>query len=326
MAWKNDYQVIDWADAVKLNKFKIGGPLNVPDHSTYDYTAVNGAAQGRGKWLEQENGDDAAIITNSDAGIDKMRRTWGEGAETGLLVYQADDDFVWQVEVNVVKIALGSENQILYNQQGDGPVPGTNNIIASASPNLAMQNRIVVTLEGPVRGGVQRGIDFIEVGIMQTAIVSTGNWRSTNNTRTLISGFEGRTFLDQITDGAGSERPWYDSRDTTSVPGRQGVRKVGEPLGPGNSIQLSTGDRPFLPIWPNAVTTPTTSVMVIDFRLYVAARTADGTHPAVNTNATTTYVRQASRRLAIRWQRDICSERRRRVDLELYTSSARDGR
>jgi hypothetical protein len=303
--WENDVQIVRWADSVKVNVFGISGPLNVPVRSEHTYVAAGGAEGGRSKWLDQSSGG-AATTISSTVGNDTLLQKWGAEKSVGLITYQADDDFIWQREVNVVDVSLTTTtNTITTSSEGLGPVAGANNHIASRQPGgggpnngLAMLSRIEVFLEGPTRGGVERGTHFIDVGIIQIVDIGEDDWQTVRNSDGAImrSRLVGKKFIDMVTDeNFESQWPWYDSQSMTSDNGR-GARLKGTDLDNpiAHTAVLSMGDRPHLPISLGPITFAATSTLIIKFDMYVAARTADVTHGSVQVKATSIYTSLAT--------------------------------
>src|SRR5690606_19564905 len=104
---------------------------------------------------------------------------------------------------------------------------------STAAGGPAMQNEVQVTITGATRGGVERGAEYINVGILQSIRADAGNWRTTIPVQpgvaaasTWISPVEGiPPLMDQITLPANrrSQVPWYDSKSHTSAAGAVGV-------------------------------------------------------------------------------------------------------
>ena len=158
---------------VKLTVFKLEGPLNVPDHSKHHYQAGGATPSAESTWLPSTQSTTAQFLNSPNKEPDTAEYTWGEGEKTGLAIYRASKNYIWQVEVNIVNITLGT-NIITHaptgiSQAANDPANGTTpNMIQSNVPGeYAMRNRAEVQVHGPTRAGRERGIEFIEIGIIQ---------------------------------------------------------------------------------------------------------------------------------------------------------------
>jgi hypothetical protein len=201
-------------DQVRVTAFTWTGPLNVPGHSIYRYTA-SGALAGS-KWINPIVG--GTLVTPPAAAAGDIR--WNGGPIVGKASYQVNDDYVWDLEVNVVQVALGTTNSLTYNNPPSQN--GATTQIVSNVPGPAMEAELDVEINGPVVGGSVRGVKFIEAGLTQTLIVT--KWHADYNAlpkaagggalgRRRTSNMEGQAYLDGITAAPSTTVPWYDSND-----------------------------------------------------------------------------------------------------------------
>jgi hypothetical protein len=229
--------------------------------------------------------NEGAATTNGIQGNQKDSATilFPNDAAFVPITYQASPRYVWQFDVAVVRVALGSTNTVSYNNPPVRSTVANNVILSTATPPgeirgpLAMQNRIGFTMEGPMRGGEEFGVEFIDVGIMQTLYVAS--WTSfTPDGRRVTSTFANRFFLDMITDEeVASTRPWYDSENTTRAAGTHGGAFIHGTDRPAGEIVLSTGDRPFLPISKAPFAFRVNTDLQIRFQVSLVVRTVDST-------------------------------------------------
>lgn len=238
--WKLGEQKIINGDQVKATSFEWSGPLNVPGYSIYNYKAEG--ALGTSKWVTPSDGTIKTGANTSDVTI-----LWGQGAVVGKAIYQVNDKYTWDLKVNVVRVRLGTLNQITY-QNDPINVPGTL-LIKSADPGPAMKAELNVEIEGPLVGGNMRGVKFIETGFTQTILPTS--WHADYDQlpkvgqpgfgRRLTSNMQGTEYLDTI---RGSALPWYDTQDQ-GFPGANGLEKnLADQL---TQATLGTGDTPSLP-------------------------------------------------------------------------------
>ena len=145
---------------LKVTVFELKGVLNVPGYTAYSYTA-DGSFPTGSKWGTPTSGSVKSGSTATQATI-----LWDQGPVVGKAVYEVSSDYVWDLEVNVVEIALGSTNTVTYNgpptQQAVGSVS-----IASGTAPAVKGRREISKVTGPTVGSANRGEQFIEVGWVQ---------------------------------------------------------------------------------------------------------------------------------------------------------------
>ena len=95
---------------IKVSAFEMKGVLNVPGYSVYSYS-TDGPLPGSAKWITPSAG---TLAAGSTANLAKI--LWDEGPVVGKAVYEVNNDYMWDLEVNVVqvKLATGASNNIIY--------------------------------------------------------------------------------------------------------------------------------------------------------------------------------------------------------------------
>jgi hypothetical protein len=161
---------------LKVTVFAWVGPLNVPQFGTFKYSAtgVNG-----GKWLDPHHG---AIV--GDGTKPSVSVKWKNGADIGKVIYQANANYVWDLEVNIVEVKVetpplppGQTTPFARGTVQQGADTLTQKRITSegAVPGLSWGAK--VTFTGPVNQripnqNVQRGINRLRAGFVQNLTVS----------------------------------------------------------------------------------------------------------------------------------------------------------
>jgi len=196
-------------DSVDVNVFQWFGPLNVPEHGTYQYK-VTAAPQG-GKWVDPEGGAIAAGAGTSDV---KIR--WGEGPQVGKAVYHASENYIWDLGVNVVGITVEAPDASSFNAANRGIEGGVvaNAILGDmkqvASGRLADGEhglfwKAKVTLTGPGDNG-NRGVAQMKVGFTQEVDVTALNTTYNGIAQSRVHGMQGNRYRDAV-----PQTPWYSS-------------------------------------------------------------------------------------------------------------------
>jgi len=164
--WEGTTTISD-CDEIKVTVFNWLGPLNVPGHAIYRYTAW-GALE-TSYWSEPDDGMIHSGYETSD-----MEILWDGGPVVGKAIYIVNGDYYWDLEVNVVevKIMSGASNKVTYTNPPHQPVVGMAEIWAVEEPKDAMAAEIVVErMQGPSRGQKTHcGMKFIMVGFIQNAM------------------------------------------------------------------------------------------------------------------------------------------------------------
>lgn len=200
--WKNGSATLAGCDEIKVTVFNWLGPLNVPDYSIHRYTA-NGAL-GSSQWITPVNG---AIQTGS--GSSDITVLWSGGAVVGKAVYQANSDYLWDLEVNVVEIKIEpptAGNAFTAGTPADG---GTftdsagvlSKRVTSGSPGIDWNAK--VTLNGP---NSDRGVSKMRIGFVQNITVTAFIGTYTTENKSLVSSIQGNSYLDYVD---GSTAPYY---------------------------------------------------------------------------------------------------------------------
>jgi len=162
--WKNGTTTLDDCDEIKVTVFNWLGPLNVPGYAIYRYTASG--ALGTSKWITPNSGTIKTGTDTSDVTI-----LWDGGPVVGKAIYQANADYIWDLEVNVVQVKIKQMgNSAAYNST-PFQVGGAGGAVikASSQANCMTANVVVEEVEGPTVSSAQRGKKFMELGIVHQA-------------------------------------------------------------------------------------------------------------------------------------------------------------
>ncbi|WP_309396855.1 InlB B-repeat-containing protein [Cerasicoccus maritimus] len=263
--WVKDSFSLSEADKIRVTVFEWDGPLNVPGYSIHQYTA-SGALTGS-KWLTPIDGTIQAGDDSSD-----VRILWGEGAAVGKAVYEVNQNYLWDLEVNIVKVEIAKKFIIASGVPKELGVNGSR--LYFAAGNIASGQRGLmwdaeITLTGPLS---HRGVRRIQVGFVQNVNVTQTRGVYITEAKRLVMSMEGLTYLDGDPSGT---VPWYADGSTNAF------------LSPTESLRIKTifgEDTPiqFVPIVfdQGNVVDATDDVVdslaiVLDFDLHVAARTID---------------------------------------------------
>lgn len=166
--WKIGTNTLNECDVFKESVFEWLGPLNVPGYAIYQYK-VNSPPTG-GQWITPTSG-----TIHSGSGTSDVTILWGSGPAVGKAVYQANASYIWDLEVNVVRVKFKSTGNTAWyaNPATDGPVQvgGANSALikSSSSANCMTAEIIVESVDGPTVGGSQRGRKFITIGHVHQA-------------------------------------------------------------------------------------------------------------------------------------------------------------
>lgn len=294
LTWSNGTLTLNQTDKVLINVFDWEGPQNVPGTGIYTYTATGGdTGQGNSQWLSPVGGTVFASMQNYADGADEEDIHWGTGPAVGEAVYQASSNYIWDRDVNIVQIMIG-QNSIAYREPPGQDKPGGNLIdsVVQGGGNAMSAVVTISNIEGPVVNGQMRGVKFMQVGFAQN--VETDAMHGTFNRFTpaeeRVSSLEGSTLLDTI---SGAPAPWYDGDENALIQNLpdEGFAKI-----------ISTKDWPQVPFSDMSVLTGNgmsdavdEASIVLNFTLYVAARTTDSEN-----NADAVYVQLAN----ANWQFD----------------------
>lgn len=204
--WTLGGQSINNGDQLKVTAFQWSGPLNVPGYSIYNYKGEG--ALGTSKWVTPSDGTIKTGANTSDVTI-----LWGEGAVVGKAVYEVNDKYTWDLEVNVVQVKVESPSSGNAFSPGT-PSDGGNPVLGGVQSKLVRANagavpglkwQAMITLAGP---NGDRGVDKMRVGFIQnlTAYRNRGTYSTAGTV--LTANIETLTpLLDHLDTSAG---PWYD--------------------------------------------------------------------------------------------------------------------
>jgi hypothetical protein len=185
ISWKNGTTTLDDCDEIKVTVYNWGGPLNVPGYGRYKYIA-DGNLPENADWIEVQGGE----IVAGDGRLE-TEVIWGEGAVVGKVSLKANENYVWELEVNVVNIQIDNSygvngGQIAYadkNRPQQKPIQMTN--LATGNPMPSVKSSVadrcilyglrVSKIEGPTVNGERRGEKFIELGFSQQARIIKRN-------------------------------------------------------------------------------------------------------------------------------------------------------
>jgi hypothetical protein len=281
--WKNGATAFDDCDEIKVTAYNWIGPLTVPGYALHRYTA-NGAL-GSSKWVAPNEGMIKAGADTSDVTI-----LWDCGPVVGKAIYQVNENYVWDLEVNIVQVKIkeGDSNIITYwpSPEQDPLAP---RVIWSSYPNNgvpAMRSKLTVEyIVGPYVNGKDRGAKFIEMGFIQNVKICPyhADYLGFTPHQRRISSVEtnNTTLLDYIDylQTAPSTRPWYDSKGATATRGYLAATDSQED---NLDIVFDITD------YPNSIPTDSMSQTIgavtdsadifssiDDFKLYFAVRTTD---------------------------------------------------
>lgn len=169
-------------DSVRLKAFQWTGPLNVPQHGTFNYTVSTPPVQGA-KWLNPGGGTITQGANTSNVDIQ-----WGAGPAVGKAIYQATADYVWDLGVNVVEVKVENPEQgqafttanVVDNGLGQDGNGNQIKIVRAGTQgvNSGLEWKAKVTFNGP---GGDRGVAQMRAGFVQNLKVTTFRGGYTNN-------------------------------------------------------------------------------------------------------------------------------------------------
>jgi len=278
--WWNDSEQINAADRVTVTVFEWEGPLNVPDHSIHKYTA-SGAASGIGnsQWLGAENGSFVWSF-DGDSGPDEAMIKWNGGSAVGKAVYQAEANYIWDLEVNLVQVGIGppdGENAFSPGTPfdlGSGLENGVLHKAVSSGDPAGLIWRAKVSLDGP---NGDRGVKFMRIGFVQNVDIAALNGYYSPTGKTLTSSIQGESYLDAAT--SSGELPYYSTGahavffdpDPSASPPRK-VKTIVSGDVPAQGVPLTFQQHSAVQSGDDIVDVMN---IVFDFDLFVTARTTD---------------------------------------------------
>ena len=273
--WKKGSATVSNCDEIKVTVLDWSGPLNVPGYSIHQYKVTSPPANG--KWNTPTGGTIKTGSNTSDVTI-----LWDEGPVVGKAIYQADTNYIWDLEVNVVKVTIAGPDTgapFSKNVPADGAdFTDSNGVfckrVVSGDP-FGVSWKAKVTLAGPTG---HRGVDMMRIGFVQNVkqIKERGTYSTVG--KTLKSNIEGTLYLD--TTDASLMRPYYvdtgsgvffnpSSTLLTKTIEADDTPASGPPLTFDQGATVAAGD-------------DVVDLMELDwaFTLYVTARTTDARNDA----------------------------------------------
>jgi hypothetical protein len=255
-------------DTVRFTLYEVSGAMNVPGYSKHVYEAVVAGGAPRFEGVAAVTSVTAGGLVYESNFTRVSRRAdvlWEGGAAVGKYrVYPtAANNFFVDREVNVVKVEItaaeGADNKIKHDgvpEQEIHPVyPHLSfTILSAASGSLAMEALLTIKkIEGPVAGGVMRGVKFIESGFIQSVEREKHHAKYTGKRR--VFAMEGQIHLDGDPDQ--NAKPWYDYEGNSPYaeganlpPDARGAYKAETDPQPGNpltNVKLHVADTPQQP-------------------------------------------------------------------------------
>ncbi|MBC7782288.1 MAG: hypothetical protein H7144_00495 [Burkholderiales bacterium] len=275
-------------DQVKITAFTWTGPLNVPGHSIYRYTA-SGALPGS-EWINPAVG--GTIVTPPAAAAADIR--WDGGPIVGKASYQVNGDYVWDLEVNVVQIEISATNNTASypgssRQNAAGGALLVSNAVGGGQGMTASFR--VARVKGPTVGSSDRGVKFMEMGQVHHArfTMERAYYDTVAPAKKRVGGLEGY-----------SSSSWlWDPAESTTLPWT--FKDADHYLNPTTDAEIvnddfSTFDSPTNFITDMIVTNGDTvdrSELTMQHRLYFAVRTKG---PSINGSADV-----LTQRLVLNW-------------------------
>ncbi len=215
--WSDGTTTLNACDSIKVNVFFWLGPLNVPGYSKHQYAAAQSRVLPGSKWVAPVGG----ALSTGGTGQSDVRILWGEGPTVGKAVYQVNANFVWDLQVNVVRVQIlppgPDQPKIVYEPNKPFQFPGEPRLIESSVGNGIAADVSVGQITGPEVNGKIRGVKFMEMGFIQTFLQTTrhAEYNDTNPKFIRRSTFvNGTKYIDYITEqGFRSAAPWMDKQN-----------------------------------------------------------------------------------------------------------------
>jgi hypothetical protein len=265
--WVNGTEYYSMMDVIVINLFSWVGPLNVPDYSIHRYTATGGmSGAGNSQWVAPPPLEGTLNSSTPGDQVDECSILWGSGPVVGMAMYQAQANYVWGLDVNVVEIKIeppDAGDAFTAGTPTDGGNPGNRKFVSSGSPGLSWAAK--VTLNGP---NGDRGVKFMRIGFVQNVTFSTNTGTYNTQSVTLTSNLQGQSFLDCVPT---STAPYYSVTDSGSI------RAVFFDPSPTNKVKtINSNDTPCdgPPLMYQGDILDS-MCLVWNFRLYITARTID---------------------------------------------------
>ena len=313
------------SDSSKITVFTWQGPRNVPGTSSYTYGATGGYPGPISTWVGGGTGSTLLETHESnpsdpfDVG-DTGRFKWTDGPMIGSVSYKPALDYVWDMNVNVVRVEvlpLPGGKVFTINQPTPRDLAGGGTIRPGAIPGNAVSGMTVNALPDTTFDGIQwnadvfltgpnggRGVDHITTGFVQTVDAVTLNGVYDDKS-TLASDLQNRM---PMNDSPSGSSPWYRINNEAKFTGAlqsdlfPGMYQ-GKFFGSTYARLISAGDAPTAGVpWTKdqvalaAGTTPLTSInFLFQFTIEVISVTTDST---IDSNPVYTNMAEA------RWEFD----------------------
>jgi hypothetical protein len=267
-------------DTLNVNEFNWSGPLNVPQYGKYEYKAAsNNALPKDSKWIDPTGGKmtghgNGKVATDVDI-------QWNAGPLVGKASFQANANYIWDLEVNDVQVVVAppdnattftlgtvvdAKNGIRHNVTTTGVQVG--------DKTVGIKWQAKVTLNGP-NGNL--GVDHIKAGFVQNLTVTKLSGTYADNAGTFVSDLQTGKI------NGGTDNTYWDKQD-----GFDGIFYTDLVSGffadatkTRNSKTITSVDRPNDGP-PNTMNGHALTAMdlVWDFKLFVVAQTTDTSNTA----------------------------------------------
>lgn len=283
-------------DKVNYTVFTLEGPQNVPGYTQYNYTAdvPGGIVAGAGTWSAQSG---TIVAQAPDGGSATVG--WGSGPTLATVIFRPAPGFLGARDVNVVQIQLATTGNLAHyaDKNTAGPVqrpgPGSALIFASSGQDAMTADLYITSITGPTVNGAQRGLRFMEIGLVHEARLNANEGLfndATPKVRRVSRLQDGLIHLDAA---HASTAPWV-FMDADSY------LSVTSDAAPISAVHFSTFDNPHM-LATDVFTIAGTQVntLVLDQRswVYLAVRTKD---PAAGTQGT-----ELTERAILNWDADL---------------------
>jgi hypothetical protein len=273
--------VMSYSQALAVSVFTMDGALDVPGGGTYNYTGDNPG----GQWITPTGSSAPMGISNPNSVWIK----WDNTAEVGFANYEASPDYIWSCGVNVVSFDV-VESYLVYTgtpyQRGENIHSGS----LSDPLHAGVQAGATIVTTGPVVDGVQRGVQYIDFGLIQDETFTAAYADFQDGDRNVFI-HQGEKYADYV-------RGWATTPPWTQTWIGAGERAY-DASGTGQA-DLSWYDSPntvFTDTFKDSHGSPATQANILDnFHAFIAAHTRYGLLPgqtgAVNGSADV-YVAEA---------------------------------
>lgn len=293
-------------DRVTVTTFQWVGALNVPGYSSHKYVATGALPASKWSNTHTSGNNDPGTGPNTDGqDEDSTWILWDGGPSIGKATYNVNANYTWDLEVNVVQITFVTpvagdivhknfpvQGVYLPNAQGVyTKLDGTGRYISASATGDSFVGKIIVDkVEGPMRGGANRGVKFLEMGITQEVKVTQRNSIYPTLGLKRKSKLEDNTWhLDTAVPAnpAAAVKPWYDNTGFSTNIG-VGYFKPANDNTINNDKIFAIRDSPMIDwtdsIWYFPPVAPGAELIkgfanraniIVDFKTYFSVRTID---------------------------------------------------